>query len=42
MKVKKPKRRIPLPKKTEKTIPDKSVYTRKRKHKKANTENQAT
>jgi hypothetical protein len=31
---KKPKRRIPLPKKTEKIIRDQSVYTRKKKHKK--------
>lgn len=35
--LKKPKRRIPLPKKTEKVIPDTTVYSRKKKHlKKAN------
>jgi hypothetical protein len=32
--MKKPKRRIPLPKKTEKVIKDKSLYTRKAKHNK--------
>ena len=37
--LKKPKRRIPLPKKTEKVIPDETVYSRKKKHrKKANEE----
>ena len=30
---KKPKRRIPLPKKTEKVIRDQTLYTRKKKHK---------
>ena len=29
----KPKRRIPLPKKTEKVIRDQTLYTRKKKHK---------
>jgi len=33
-KKKKPRRRIPLPKKTEKVIKDKTQYTRKPKHKK--------
>jgi hypothetical protein len=33
--MKKPKRRIPLPKKTEKIIKDKSLYSRKAKHKKS-------
>jgi len=32
--VKKPKRRIPLPKKTEKTHKDRSKYTRREKYKK--------
>jgi hypothetical protein len=37
--LKRPKRRIPLPKKTEKVIPDSTVYSRKKKHrKKANVE----
>jgi hypothetical protein len=33
-KIKKPKRRIPLPKKTEKTHKDQTKYTRKEKFKK--------
>jgi hypothetical protein len=32
--MKKPKRRIPLPKKTEKVHSDRNIYTRKNKHKK--------
>jgi hypothetical protein len=36
--VKKPKRRIPLPKKTEKVHRDKSKYTRKDKYKKGDEE----
>jgi hypothetical protein len=32
--INKPKRRIPLPKKTERTHSDRSIYTRKPKHKK--------
>jgi hypothetical protein len=33
-KIKKPKRRIPLPKKTEKAHKDRSKYTRREKYKK--------